>query len=45
MHSLLPLAIANKITKLINVASIEGEGNGNALKYSCLENPVDGGAL
>ena len=21
-----------------------GEGNGNALQYSCLENPVDGGA-
>ena len=22
-----------------------GEGTGNALQYSCLENPVDGGAL
>ena len=22
-----------------------GEGNGNPLQYSCLENPVDGGAL
>ena len=21
-----------------------GEGNGNPLKYSCLENPMDGGA-
>ena len=21
-----------------------GEGNGNALQYSCLENPMDGGA-
>ena len=21
-----------------------GEGNGNALHYSCLENPMDGGA-
>jgi len=21
-----------------------GEGNGNPLQYSCLENPVDGGA-
>ena len=21
-----------------------GEGNGNALQYSCLENPIDGGA-
>ena len=22
-----------------------GEGNGNSLQYSCLENPMDGGAL
>ena len=22
-----------------------GEGNGNPLKYSCLENPTDGGVL
>ena len=24
---------------------LPGEGNGNPLHYSCLENPVDGGAL
>ena len=23
---------------------MDGEGNGNPLKYSCLENPMDGGA-
>ena len=23
---------------------MEGEGNGNPLQYSCLENPMDGGA-
>ena len=23
---------------------IEGEGNGNPLQYSCMENPMDGGA-
>ena len=23
---------------------ISGEGNGNPLQYSCLENPTDGGA-
>ena len=23
---------------------ISGEGNGNPLQYSCLENPMDGGA-
>ena len=22
-----------------------GEGNGNSLQYSCLENPMDGGAI
>ena len=24
--------------------SFPGEGNGNPLQYSCLENPMDGGA-
>ena len=27
-----------------NVASLYGEGNGTPLQYSCLENPMDGGA-
>ena len=26
------------------IANLSGEGNGNPLQYSCLENPVDGGA-
>ena len=26
------------------IASILGEGNGTPLPYSCLENPMDGGA-
>ena len=26
------------------VYAIAGEGNGNSLQYSCLENPMDGGA-
>ena len=29
---------------LIKQYSIDGEGNGNPLQYSCLENPVDRGA-
>ena len=29
---------------LTNLDSIFGEGNGNPLQYSCLENPMDGGA-
>ena len=33
---------------VINKAEVDvflGEGNGTALQYSCLENPMDGGAL
>ena len=26
------------------IMGISGEGNGNPLQYSCLENPMDGGA-
>ena len=26
------------------LASLSGEGNGTPLQYSCLENPMDGGA-
>ena len=26
------------------VSDVRGEGNGTPLQYSCLENPVDGGA-
>ena len=29
---------------MTNLDSIFGEGNGTPLHYSCLENPVDGGA-
>ena len=28
---------------MTNLDSIYGEGNGNPLQYSCLENPMDGG--
>jgi len=28
----------------VNVVFTGGEGSGNPLKYSCLENPTDGGA-
>ena len=27
-----------------SASSVGGEGNGNPLQYSCLENPMDGGA-
>ena len=27
-----------------DLGSIPGEGNGHLLQYSCLENPMDGGA-
>ena len=28
----------------MSFATTGGEGNGNPLQYSCLENPMDGGA-
>ena len=30
--------------ELKDACSLEGEGNGTPLQYSCLENPMDGGA-
>ena len=30
--------------KLKDTYSLDGEGNGTPLQYSCLENPRDGGA-
>ena len=30
--------------KLKDAYSFDGEGNGTPLQYSCLENPMDGGA-
>ena len=32
------------IAVLICISLTVGEGNGNPLQYSCLENPMDGGA-
>ena len=29
----------------VKVSSVYGEGNGTPVQYSCLENPMDGGAL
>ena len=31
-------------TNILVVSKENGEGNGNPLQYSCLENPMDGGA-
>ena len=30
--------------KLLRFTNLSGEGNGTPLQYSCLENPMDGGA-
>jgi len=30
--------------KLANLGALVGEGDGTPLQYSCLENPMDGGA-
>ena len=32
------------IHNLVFIIQIYGEGNGTPLQYSCLENPMDGGA-
>ena len=32
------------LVALVDVSVTNGEGNGNPLQYSCLENPMDGGA-
>ena len=43
-------AVKNQVASTGDVGSIPrlgrspGEGNGNPLQYSCLENPMDGGA-
>ena len=37
------LGYSTKVQKKNNTAGL-GEGNGNPLQYSCLENPMDGGA-
>ena len=33
-----------KILEFVWDYTLNGEGNGNPLQYSCLENPMDGGA-
>ena len=38
------LLIAKFRLKLKQVVETTGEGNGTPLQYSCLENPMDGGA-
>ena len=38
----IPLSLSMGISE--EVALLLGEGNGNPLQYSCLENPMDGGA-
>ena len=42
-----PPANAEDVRDVGSILGLErspGEGNGNPLQYSCLENPVDGGA-
>ena len=38
------LSVPNIKQKLLSTILFNGEGKGNPLQYSCLENPVDGGA-
>ena len=34
----------SRMTKIGKISCTNGEGNGTPLQYSCLENPMDGGA-
>ena len=43
MNSLLPIKLKLKKVRKRSGRS-PGEGNGNPLQYSCLENPINGGA-
>ena len=36
---------AGDLSSIPGSGRFPGEGNGNSLQYSCLENPMDGGAL
>ena len=35
---------AGDLGSILGLGIFPGEGNGNPLQYSCLENPMDGGA-
>ena len=43
MHSFDTLTLKRKLINVTYTYS-NGEGNGTPLQYSCLENPMDGGA-
>ena len=36
--------LGHTVRGLPDLSSLTGEGNGTPLQYSCLENPMDGGA-
>ena len=40
----IPFTIATKRIKYLGINLPNGEGSGTPLQYSCLENPMDGGA-
>ena len=40
----MPACIAADLGSIPGLGRFPGEGNGNPLQYSCLENPTDGGA-
>ena len=36
--------VCMELLKIVKLYKVYGEGNGTPLQYSCLENPMDGGA-
>ena len=37
------MSVINQL-EIASLACLDGDGNGTPLQYSCLENPMDGGA-
>ena len=44
MNSIMNMVVSHAAGELKWCSFVVGEGNGNPLQYSCLENPMDGGA-
>ena len=44
MESFYLVFVVGELSKILKVVSTLREGKGTPLQYSCLENPMDGGA-
>ena len=44
VEHLIKIDFPSDVNFFVSLSSLNGEGNGTPLQYSCLENPIDGGA-